>query len=168
MWFGRDWDYEPLIGVAGSIIALVCADKYTGLPKLNKWDERLAQKFLSELPSSSSGIVILRDHDFHNSFILDYWKPMNDFRYYWDHPDHKFNDKTLNSEMAKFLSTLHELIKLIGINTSPTHANPDVQKIHEHAGEKIIEEMNDLASEAYKQYSEICALLRKYNFEPVA
>jgi len=138
--------------------------KFKKAKKLNKWDERLAQKFLQELPSSSSAIGILRDHDFNATFIYSYWKPINDFYANWTDPDHVFNNKKLRGKMVAFLLAIFELKKLIAQHTSPT--KKDLQKIHKHIDDTIAQEMNDKSSEAYKQYSEFCDLLKIYDFKP--
>jgi len=163
MWYGRDFDYEPLIGVVGSVVALICADQY--FPKLNKWDERLAQKFLQELPSSSRAIGILENQDFNATFIYEDWEPLGNFYAYWTNPDHEFSNKKLRNKMSQYLSAFLELKKLVGQHTFPRDHNLELQQIHEHAGEAIAEEMNDQASEVFKQYAEFCELLKKYDFE---
>ncbi len=165
LWFAQDFHYEPFIGLVLSIAGFVGAEKYSGFAKLNKWDERLAQKFLKELPSSSSAIGILQDHDFNATFVYEYWKPLGSFYDYWKDPDHEFNNKRLRKKMNQYLSSFLELKKLVGQHTSPINGKPEFQKINEYVGEDIAEEMNRKASEAFKRYSEICCVLKKYDFE---
>ena len=158
---------DAIISAIGSFFANVFTNKLSNAQKLNQWDERLAQKFLQELPSSSCAIGILENHDFSATFIYEDWKPLGSFYAYWTDPDHEFNNKKLRIKMSQFLSALLELKKLVGQHTSPRDHNPEFQKIHDHAGEAIAREMNDRASKAFKKYSEFCALLKQYDFEPV-
>jgi len=162
---------EAIIGAVGSFITRIFTDKLSGSKKLNKWDERLANKFLNELPSSSSAIGILKEQDFEGSFSVEYFKPLNRFHSYWTDPDHQFNNKKLNAIMSEFIEELGKLKALVGQHTAPVTGQPHNQRIYyeydDPKREEFANAMNNQSSSAFDAYTKFCSLIKKYDFEPV-
>ena len=170
MWFARDLEYEPFIGMILSVGGLIAAEKYSGFTKLNKWDERLVNTFLKDLPSSSFAIGVLCNHDFGGSFLSKEYDPLILFYNYWKDPDHQFNNRKLRNKMERFLSALKELHHLVGLYTAPASSRSDLQRIYpeDHSSEasEKANKINQKATAAYDAYTEFCELIKKYDFEP--
>ena len=96
LWNPADWtfEWEPVVAFTLTLAGFIAADVHDsssisgnlakqGHPN----DVALAKKLLDALPSN--GIIkFLKEHDFLGSFRSEEIRPINQFLYEWDNPDH--------------------------------------------------------------------------------
>ncbi|WP_191603426.1 hypothetical protein [Marinomonas algicola] len=163
------------VGIVLIVLALAhnLGHKYFSLEKdkfdhavsqeLKHSDLKLLEKFLLEFPSDCSSAILLKDHDFGNSFNRDYLKNIDDFTYRWNGAEYKFMNKDIDEKRAVFHSLCKSFLVKIAEYTSPVGASNFSSVVPDHLrGEwdfpdwvkSQITELNEMATEVYRTHQE--------------
>lgn len=132
-----------------------------GWKKRREADIELFQKLYSKLTFNSDSTTLLRDHDFSNSFSLNYLKPLNHISEDWSYPDAKFHSWLVERKKKAFISDLCEFLKelekhtalesneqlSIGMNEKDSRTKADKKGIAKN--------LNKLSAKAYKSYEKL-------------
>lgn len=127
-------------------------------------DINLLEKFLAEFPSNCPSSILLKEHDFGNSFDRHMLKQLEDYYCKWNGAEYHFIDteidkkrKLLHEECSKFLLKVGEYTTHVGASNFssviPDHLRADDWNLPEWVKNRI-KELNDLATNLYKQHQD--------------
>lgn len=127
-------------------------------------DTNLLEKFVNEFSSNCPSAVLLKEHDFGNSFDRDSLKQINDFYYKWNGAEYHFIDSEIDTKR----NLLHDKSKLfllkIAEYTTPVGASNFSSVVPNHLRtedwnlpdwvKNQIEELNKLATSLFEQHQQ--------------
>lgn len=132
-------------------------------------DRMLFERFLAEFPSRSKSVILLKEHDFGNSYHGESTEEIGRFVDTWNTAETHFLDSELETVRKELYNGMHEFIyKLAGysgyINTGPMQsvvpdAYRDAWELPEFI-DKRIKELNDKATECYELHQKFIILGR--------
>jgi hypothetical protein len=106
-------DYTTGVILIFMVLAHNIGYKYFGLRKLifehkvrqeqRIGDYKLLQKFMIEFPSNCASAILLKDHNFGDSFDREELKQLNDFYYQWNGAEYRFIDPEIDSKRKALL-----------------------------------------------------------------
>lgn len=173
-------DYS--IGVALVFMALAhnIGYKYFGLRKLifehkvrqeqRIGDYNLLEKFLIDFPSNCESAILLKEHDFGNSFDRDKLKQLDEFYYRWNGAEYHFIDpeidtkrKALYEGCKQFLLKVAEYSGPVGrsnfSSVIPDHLRADDWNLPDWVTKRI-KELNDITTNLFVQHQEFVTFAR--------
>lgn len=131
-------------------------------------DVELYDKFLELLPSDGSALVMLRDHDFANTFMLARLDPLRKFADVWNDAEYQFLDEFVETAKTTLVELAEEFLLKIATYTAPsrnghqtvypTHVDPE-GFIPEHVRNEI-KELNLSATALYREHQLFIRLCR--------
>lgn len=160
-WLSKAPDWEPLIttlGLFGALIGFEISD-FKASKQLCEFDKKLYEEFIKELPSTSNGILFLKDHDIGGPFRAEYLNDLYQFRRKWGNASHEFKDKKLNNLLTEFYEGLDKFLNELSVNVfsacTEGFLTIDFDDF-ERRNEKIIlrEQLNNMSSKVYEAYQE--------------
>lgn len=131
--------------------------------ELKHSDFKLLEKFLQEFPSDCPSVILLKDHDFGNSFNRDYLKNIDDFYNRWNSAEYRFMNNAIDEKRFGFHSLCQSFLLKIAEYTSQVGASSFSSVVPDHLrGEwdipdwvqSQVTELNDLATEVYKKHQD--------------
>lgn len=138
--------------------------------ELEAVDKKLFERFLSEFPSNSRSISLLKEHDFGNSYHENKTNEIDSYIDTWNTAEKEFLDQELERARQELYNTIHKFVYKLAqssgyINNGPMLsavpvAYQDAWNWPEHV-EVRIKELNDLSSECYKLHQQFILLGRR-------
>lgn len=130
LWNPAGWtfEWEPVVAFTLTLASFIAADLHDSSSVIGEAkkqghpnDVTLAWKLLEALPSN--GIIkFLKEHDFLGSFRSEEIRPLNQFLYEWDNPEHEFLDSELESYRKALLKRAGEFSMNVAKYTSSNMA----------------------------------------------
>lgn len=85
--------------------------------KIIEADRKLFESFIALLPTHSSSIELLKDHNFGASYHNDHLKDIEGFNYKWGKADQIFHDAELNAKSLEFLKETKSFLNFLAISS---------------------------------------------------
>jgi hypothetical protein len=95
-------------------------------------DYKLLETFLVEFPSNSASSILLKEHDFGNSFDRDKLKNIDDFYYRWNGAEYHFIDPDIDKKRQELFEGCEHFLLKIGGYTTPVGASNFSSVIPDH------------------------------------
>jgi len=159
--------YDSLIGVGLVVFGLVYNlfatylsrnNKSENVSQILKHDKKLFQEFLQDLPSSSNGIILLKEHDFGAPFHKVHLEPLNSFYFKWNNAEYEFLDTDIEVNKKTLIKDIAKLINSLATNAFPngemltTRIDKENSNISYEAIKSIIKSLNELSNKIYSEY----------------
>ena len=132
-------------------------------------DKTLFSKFLTLLPTDSRSIHMLHVHDFSNQFGDESLADIEKFVRNWNNPEYQFLNLSLEKKKMEFFNKAQEFVWLIANKSSPNNMGfqsvvsdkfRDDWNLPEWL-EKEIVEVNETATDVYRQHQEFIMFVRR-------
>jgi len=124
-------------------------------------DYKLLESFLVEFPSNSASSILLKKHDFGNSFDRDRLKNIDDFYYQWNGAEYHFIDPEIDQKRQELFEGCKQFLFKIAEYTTPVGASnfssviPDHLRPNGDLPEWVtnqIQELNELATTLFEEH----------------
>ncbi|KRW50581.1 hypothetical protein AO724_10055 [Aeromonas allosaccharophila] len=133
-------------------------------------DTNLLERFMNEFSSNCPSAVLLKEHDFGNSFDRDRLKQLEEFHYKWNGAEYHFIDSEIDSKRnllheksTQFLIKVAEYTTPVGASSFrsvvPDHLRADDWNLPDGVTNEI-EELNGLATALFEQHQQFIAYAR--------
>jgi len=133
-------------------------------------DFKLLESFLVEFPSNCASAILLKEHDFGNSFVRDKLQNINAFYYQWNgaeyhfiHPEIDQKRQNLYRGCEQFLLKVTEYTTPVGTSNYssviPDHLRADDWNLPEWVTTHI-RELNEVATNLFKEHQEFIAFAK--------
>lgn len=129
-------------------------------------DIQLFKQFLSALPSNSTSIRLLKEHDFGNSYQGGCTESLEIFVNEWNNAEYRFLDAVIESNRGELWDRCNKFLNVLSLGTGPIgsgqlfSAVPDMYRDDWNMPEfvlKRIKDLNDKATECYKYHQSFIA-----------
>ncbi|MBT7973079.1 MAG: hypothetical protein HN687_02875, partial [Candidatus Marinimicrobia bacterium] len=128
-------------------------------------DYKLLESFLVQFPSNCSSAILLKEHDFGNSFDRDGLQDIDAFYYQWNGAEYHFIDPEIDQKRQhlhegckKFLLKVAEYTVPVGASNFssviPDHLRADDWNLPEWVTTQI-KELNELATSLFNEHQEL-------------
>ena len=127
-------------------------------------DYKLLEKFLDEFPSNCASSLLLKEHDFGNSFDRNSLQQIDSFYYQWNGAEYHFSDQEIDKKRQELFEGCKEFLLKVAEYSGPVGATsfssviPDRYRANDwNLPEWVttqIKELNDLATELYNMHQE--------------
>ncbi len=134
-------------------------------------DHKLLEKFLAAFPSNCASAILLKEHDFGNSFDRDKLKQIDNYYYQWNGAEYRFIDSEVDSKRQALYEVCKQFLSKIAEYTTPVGASNFSSVISDHLRANDwdlpdlvtnkIKELNDLATDFFEQHQEFIAFAKK-------
>jgi hypothetical protein len=128
-------------------------------------DYKLLEKFLAEFPSNCASAILLKEHDFGNSFHRDKLKQIDEFYYQWNGAEYNFIDSEIDKKRNEFFENCKHFLLKVAEYTTPVGASNFSSVIPDHLRAEDwnlpqwvtsqIKELNDLATNLFKEHQQL-------------
>jgi hypothetical protein len=133
-------------------------------------DYKLLEKFLIEFPSNCASAILLKEHNFGNSFDREKLKQLNDFYYQWNGAEYHFIDPEIDSKRKALYEGFKQFLIKVDEYTGPVGASNFSSVIPDHLRaddwnlpdqvRKHIKELNDIATNLFEQHQGFIAFAK--------
>ncbi len=136
-------------------------------------DYKLLELFLGEFPSNCASAILLKEHDFSNSFDRDKLQNIEGFYYQWNGAEYHFIDSEIDQKRQDFFEGCKQFLLKVAEYTTPVGASNFSSVIPDHFRADDwkrpdwvttqIKELNDLATNLFKEHQEFIAFAKLKN-----
>jgi len=134
------------------------------------FDYKLLESFLAELPSNCASVMLLKEHDFGNSFDRDRLQQLEVFYYQWNGAEYHFIDPEIDQKRREFFEGCKKFLLKVAAHTTPVGASNFSSVIPDHLRSDDwnlpewvtieIRELNELATDLFKERQEFIAFAK--------
>jgi hypothetical protein len=138
--------------------------------ELETVDRKLFEKFLSEFPSNSRSVTLLKEHDFGHSYHDNNTDEIDHFVDTWNTAETEFLDPELEKARKELYIKMHEFIYKLAQSSGYIHTGPMLSTVPdayrgawdypEHVDVRI-KELNEKSTECYKLHQQFLMLGRR-------
>ena len=138
--------------------------------KLEDVDRALFERFLTEFPSNSRSVVLLKEHDFGNSYHDNNTDEIDRFVDAWNTAETEFLDQELEAVRKELYQKMHEFIYKLAQSSGYIHTGPMLSAVPvayrgvwdwpEHVDLRI-KELNEKSTECYRLHQQFDLLGRR-------
>ncbi|WP_159167587.1 MULTISPECIES: hypothetical protein [Aeromonas] len=138
--------------------------------ELEAVDRNLFERFLSEFPSDSQSVTLLKEHDFGNSYHDNNTNEIDHFVDTWNTAEREFLDLELEAARKKLHEKMHDFIYKLAQSSGFIHTGPMMSAVPdayrgawnwpEHVDIRI-KELNEKSAECYKLHQQFVMLGRR-------
>lgn len=134
---------------------------------LTERDRKLIGEFEHLLPSASSAINFLSNHDLSGSYHKSDTEPLFVFVSSWGDPERSFDDEDIEKEKYQFYQFLSQFLRDLAYNVGPTknalflsiiperyYDDPNIPERYE----KAVADLNSRATEAFQRHQNLMKL----------
>ncbi len=133
-------------------------------------DYKLLESFLAEFPSNCASTILLKEHDFGNSFNRDKLDQIDSIYYQWNGAEYHFIDPEIDEKRKYFYEGCKQFLLKVAEYTTPVgtsnfgsvvpdHLRADDFNLPEWVLSQI-KELNDMATKLFEEHQEFIAFAK--------
>lgn len=143
--------------------------EYAVSKELKLSDYKLLESFLTKLPSTCNSLVLLKDHDFGNSFYRSHLKELEEFVRDWHASEYQFQDEAIDESRQTLIKLSNEFLYKLGSCMSPRGTSGLYSVVPQQFAGAVrpqwlsdeIKVLNDKATELYQVHQKFIILAKK-------